>query len=72
MVQDQHITDNKLLSLVNTMAETFSFTNNLEDIPKMKILEKVIARILQQTAECAFFVREYARRHFIGMLFCGP
>ena len=50
------------------MNSTLAFAENLNDIPKIKGLEKIITQILQQTAECAFFIREYARRNFIGML----
>ena len=50
------------------MNGTLAFAENLNDIPKIKAVEKIVARILQQTAECAFFIREYARRNFIGML----
>ena len=50
------------------MQDTFSFAENLNDIPKIKAIEKIITRVLQQTSECAFFICEYARLNFIGML----
>ena len=49
------------------MNGTLAFAENLNDIPKIKAVEKIVIRILQQTAECAFFIREYAQRNFIGM-----
>ena len=59
----------KLLSLVDTMDNTFSFVKNLDGLrAKMTKLEEVISRALQQTAECAFFIRDYADRRFIRML----
>ena len=55
------------------MKNMFSFVKNLDDLPaKMKKLEEVISRALQQTAECAFFIRDYADRRFIRMLATGP
>ena len=68
-IKDQRITDDKLLSLVDTMYDTLTFAKNLNDIEQIKTVEKIVTRILQQTAECAFFIREYARRNFLGMLF---
>ena len=68
LIKDQRITDDKLLSLVDTMNGTLAFAENLNDIKKIKIVEKTVTLILQQTAECAFFIREYARRNFLGML----
>ena len=67
-IKDQRITDDKLLSLVDTMDDTLTFAKNLNDIEQIKTVEKIVTRILQQTAECAFFIREYARRSFVGML----
>ena len=49
------------------MNSTLVFADNLSEIPKNKGLEKIVTQILQQTAECAFFIREYAQRNFIGM-----
>ena len=68
LIKDQRITDDKLLSLVDTMNDTLAFAENLNDIKKIKTVEKTVTLILQQTAECAFFIREYARRNFLGML----
>ena len=69
LIKDRRMTDDKLLSLVDTMNGTLAFAENLNDIKKIKTVEKTVTLILQQTAECAFFIREYARRNFLGMLF---
>ena len=50
------------------MNDTLMFAQSLNDIEKIKTVEKIVTRILQQTAECAFFIRECARRSFVGML----
>ena len=49
------------------MNGTLALAENLNDITKIQAVEKIVTRILQQTAECAFFIREYAQRNFIGM-----
>ena len=68
LIKDQRIIDDKLLSLMDTMNDTLAFAENLNDIEKIKTVERIVTRILQQTAECAFFIREYSRRNFVGML----
>ena len=67
MAQTQTATDGKLLGLVGTMNDTFSFVEDLDELPnKIARLEDIITRILQQTAECALFIREYVRQSFAG------
>ncbi|KAK7685647.1 hypothetical protein QCA50_010991 [Cerrena zonata] len=69
VVKQQRMNDDGLLALVKTMDDTFSFAGDLDDLPnKIKRLESVIARVLQQIAECAFFIREYASRSFTGRI----
>ena len=53
------------------MNDTLMFAQSLNDIEKIKTVEKIVTRILQQTAECAFFIREYAQRNLIGMFLSG-
>ena len=58
-------TDQRLLDLSYQMGDTVSFANN----PKqMKKLTDVFIQILQQAAECTFFISEYYQRRFTGML----
>ena len=68
MVQNQKLTDQNLLSLVETMVKTFSFAKNLRELSNREnfgTLKAIINKILQQTAECAFFIREYASRRLL-------
>ena len=68
MIQTQKLTDQKLLSLVETMKNTFSFAKNLKELSNREdfgTLKEIINKILQQTAECAFFIRDYASRRFL-------
>ena len=65
MAQTQTATDGKLLGLVGTMNDTFSFVEDLDELPnKIARLQDIITRIVQQTAECALFIREYVRQSF--------
>ena len=73
LVQEQQITEQSITSLVVTMNKAYSFVRDLDELPsKMKSLENVIDRILQQTAECAFFIRAYISRHYVGMRSKSP
>ena len=68
-VQDQKLTDNKLLNLFQSVNQTFAFAKDLQELrDKIKTLEDAISQILKQTTECAFFVQDYVRRGFYGML----
>ena len=69
MIQNQRLTDQKLISLVRTMNKTFSFSKNLKKLStqdNFETLKEILNQILQQTGECAFFIREYASRRFLG------
>ena len=48
------------------MEELYSFVNEVDKLKKMPILEDTIQAILNQTIECAFFIRGYASHGFIG------
>ena len=64
-VKNQEITDNKLLSLFESVNQTFSFAKNLQELrEKVQTLENVITQILKQTTECCFFVQDYLCRGF--------
>ena len=72
IIKKQRITDRKLVSLVETMNKTFSFAKNLGDLPdKMNTLAEIIEKVLEQTAECAFFICNYARRRFLSTFITG-
>ena len=64
-VRNQEIADNKLLSLFESVKQTFSFAKNLQELrDKVQTLENVITQILKQTTECGFFVQDYLQRGF--------
>jgi hypothetical protein len=66
-IKGQFERDKKLIDLVMTMNEVYSFVDVIRSIPnKLQLLEDIIAKILQQTVECAIFIREYTGYGFTG------
>jgi hypothetical protein len=66
-VQNQRETDDKVLQLVQTMVELYSFAEDIESLrDKMKSLENVV-EITKQTLECAIFIQEYTGHGFAGI-----
>jgi hypothetical protein len=70
IVRNQVTTDQKLIKLVATMENVYSFVDAIQsDITgKVQVLEDTIKRILTQTVECAIFIREFASHGFAGMI----
>jgi len=69
VVRNQLETDNKLVSLVNTMNDVWSFVEDVKSLPdKMRRLEDIIEKIQKQTVECSIFIREYLGHGFAGGL----
>ena len=68
MVQAQHAGDSRIRRLVKAMETTYSFRLSAAELKKRPILQDVTVRILTQTIECGYFMQEYARRNFGGML----
>ncbi|KAK7686162.1 hypothetical protein QCA50_010382 [Cerrena zonata] len=68
--KQKNINDETLLALVETMNDTFAFVNDLENLPnKIKHLELVITRVLEQTTECSLFIRNYVDRGSTANIF---
>ncbi|KAJ7844732.1 hypothetical protein B0H14DRAFT_2776040 [Mycena olivaceomarginata] len=68
-VQNQQETDGKIVQLVQTMAEVYAFTKDVNSLSTAKKhLEDTVTTIVQQTAKCAIFVREYTGHGFLGRL----
>jgi hypothetical protein len=71
-VEKQQDMDEKVLELVRTMAEVYSFVDDVEPLEKVKRLKDVVVEITKQTVECAIFIREYTGHGFSGIAFvCG-
>ncbi|KAJ7108137.1 hypothetical protein C8R44DRAFT_884905 [Mycena epipterygia] len=69
VVKKQKETDDKLLKLLKTMAEVYSFVADVQDLPeKFKKLEATVLGITKESVECAIFIHEYTGRGFGGRL----
>jgi hypothetical protein len=68
VVIKQQETDAKLLKLIQTMVEVYSFVKDTESaFEKIKPLEETVLAIVKQTAECAIFIQEYTGSGFCGV-----
>lgn len=66
-MKNQKETDEKLLKLLKTMAEVYSFVGDVQDLPqKIKKLEDSVVEITKESVECAIFIHEYAGLGFGG------
>ncbi|KAJ7328358.1 hypothetical protein DFH08DRAFT_815860 [Mycena albidolilacea] len=63
-VEKQQDMDEKVLELVRTMAEVYSFVDDVESLEKVKRLKDIVVEITKQTVECAIFIREYTGHGF--------
>jgi hypothetical protein len=66
MVQSQQARDQKILELVASMANTYSFAISADELKKYPVLQDVLEQILKQTIQCGYFIQEYTRRNFGG------
>ncbi|KAF8328341.1 uncharacterized protein EI90DRAFT_2926392, partial [Cantharellus anzutake] len=59
-VQGQTERDDALLSLVDSMADLYSFVDDVDELEnKIKSLERVIIRISVQMTECGIFIKQF-------------
>ncbi|KAJ7089464.1 WD40 repeat-like protein [Mycena epipterygia] len=66
-VKQQKETDEKLLDLVKTMDEVYSFVGDIDFLAqKIKSVEDKMLAILKQTVECALFIQEYTAHGFLN------
>ena len=66
MVQAQQARDVKILGLVTTMEDTFSFAVSADELQSHPILQDIMEEILKQTIECGYFIQVYTRSEFGG------
>ena len=64
----QQARDLKIQDLVKEMEKTYSFTVSVDELKSYPILQDIIVLILKQTIECGYFIQEYTRSNFGGML----
>ncbi|KAJ6612628.1 hypothetical protein B0H10DRAFT_1952189 [Mycena sp. CBHHK59/15] len=64
-LKQQQETDEKLLGLVKTMDDVYSFVGDIDFLPqKIKSVEDKALTIVKQTVECALFIQEYTVHGF--------
>jgi uncharacterized CHY-type Zn-finger protein len=68
MVQAQQARDLKIIGLVRTMENTYSFVACADELKDQPVLQDIVEQILKQTIECGYFIQEYTRRSFRGTL----
>ncbi|KAJ7675568.1 WD40-repeat-containing domain protein [Mycena rosella] len=69
VVNKQQKTDEKLLKLLDTMVEVYSFVDDVELLSdKITRLENTVLGITRETVECAIFIHEYTGHGFMGRL----
>jgi hypothetical protein len=66
MVKAQEIRDLKILDLVRTMENTYSFVVSADKLKNYPVLQDIVEQILKQTIECGYFIHGYTRRSFGG------
>jgi hypothetical protein len=57
----QKARDDRIRSLLETMSDTFSFVHDAEPLGKVQMLKSTVLLMAQQTTECAYFIRDYAK-----------
>jgi len=54
--------------LVATMADMYAFMDEAQPMEKIELHAKILAVMAKQTAECAYFIHEYAKSRSFGSL----
>lgn len=67
MVRAQQTRDQKIVGLVTTMEDTYSFVVSAEELNSQSVLQDIVEKMLKQTIECGYFIQEYVQRNFVGM-----
>ncbi|KZP17876.1 hypothetical protein FIBSPDRAFT_864509 [Athelia psychrophila] len=64
-IKDQLDRDKSVIELMETMEDTYTFVDELKAFPeKIELLKTIIRKILEETYECALFLKEYTGRGF--------
>jgi hypothetical protein len=58
--------DNRIHQLVEVIDDVYSFVKDADIVKKIESQEKIFAAMVQQTTECAYFIRDYAIKGFCG------
>jgi len=52
--------DSRIVGLVETMDDVFSFVEDAQPMKRIASHDRIIKLVVQQTTECAYFIRDYA------------
>ncbi|KAF7346977.1 WD40 repeat-like protein [Mycena venus] len=63
-VKKQRKTDQSIAQLVQAMVDAYSFTKDVKSLSEIERIEDIVGAIVQETAKCALFIREYIGHGF--------
>ena len=59
---DQKNRDERIIGLLGTMSDVFTFVEDAEPLEKIKTHMKTITLLIQQVTECGYFITEYTKQ----------
>ena len=65
----QKARDDHIRSLLNTMSDTFSCLKDVGPLEEVEMLKPTILLMAQQTMECAYYIRDYAKDSYCNPFF---
>jgi hypothetical protein len=68
IVLAQNDRDESINRLVDTMNNTYAFVHEAEPLKKIESHKRIIMLLTQQTIECGYFIRDYAKNKNFCML----
>ena len=63
MLVNQQNRDDRVVRLVGTMSNVFSFVEGAEPLKAVEAHKEPIKLLLQQVTECGYFITEYAKQN---------
>ncbi|GJJ10674.1 hypothetical protein Clacol_004901 [Clathrus columnatus] len=63
VVTDTQGIDQSVLDLFETLDSTYKFIDDTGDIESHPSYERILSTLAKQTVECAYFIRDYAKKH---------
>jgi hypothetical protein len=61
--------DDSVNHLVETIADAYSFVREAEPLKEFKSQKRILVQMAQQTMECGYFIRDYAKNKNFGIFF---
>jgi hypothetical protein len=59
--------DDRITHLVETMVDVYSFVDEAEPLKENDTQKRILVQMAQQTMECGYFIRDYARNKNFGI-----